>query len=285
MVLIFLLAGLAVIYVLIGSILAFREFLGAKKPGRANSGDRTVDPVIYDADYYLDAFSKDENTYIASLSNLPISLGRCFDIAGIKEGERILDLGCGRGELAYYCVLRGCHATALDYSSDAVNLARRTRDSLPQKLRPKMEVLHMDFADLNESYKFDVIFMADLVEHLYDVQLKKLFEKTKRILRPGSGRIVIHTAPNRLFINVIFPLKRILNWPQILQKKKSFFYTRGKYCYDLAMHVNEQTPASLKKHLRGFNFKVWCDDGSANIISLMTKKFAGADIWALAKVS
>jgi hypothetical protein len=49
------------------------------------------------------------------------------------------------------------------------------------------------------------------------------------------------------------------------------------------MHVNEQTPASLKKHLKYFNSKVWCDDGSANIISLMTRKFAGSDIWAIAR--
>jgi hypothetical protein len=50
------------------------------------------------------------------------------------------------------------------------------------------------------------------------------------------------------------------------------------------MHINEQTPASLKKHLKGFKAKVWCDDGSANLISLFTKSFAGADIWAVAKL-
>jgi cyclopropane fatty-acyl-phospholipid synthase-like methyltransferase len=210
------------IYFLIGSFLAFREFLGTKNPSRSSSGDNIVDPAIYDADYYFDAFSKDENAYIASLSDLPISLGRCLDMAGIKEGERILDLGCIRGTLAYYCVLRGCRATALDYSLDAVNLARKTRNALPANLRSQMEVLHMDFSDLAESEKFDVIFMADLVEHLYDLQLRKLFVKARRILRAGSGRIVIHTAPNRIFINVIFPLKRIINWPQILQKKIFF---------------------------------------------------------------
>ena len=50
------------------------------------------------------------------------------------------------------------------------------------------------------------------------------------------------------------------------------------------MHVNEQTPGSVKRSLRGFDVRVWCDDGSSNLISLMTKKFAGADIWAIARI-
>ena len=271
-------------YILIGLGLAFKEKLGGKSTKTASCAEGPVNPGIYDADYYLNAYSGDEEKYMASLNNLPISLNKCFAIAGLKPGEKILDLGCGRGGLSYSCVLLGCSATALDYSEDAARLANKTRGVLPLGLRSKMEVLHMDFMDLDESRKFEVIFMADLVEHLYDWQLEKLFAKAKKLLRPGSGRIVIHTAPNRTFINVIFPLKRILNWPAVLAARKCFFYKRDKYNYDLSMHVNEQTPASLRKHLKGFKSKVWCDDGSANVISLLTRNFAGADIWAEARI-
>lgn len=142
----------------------------------------------------------------------------------------------------------------------------------------------MDFRDLPEPEVYDVIFMADLVEHLYDWQLEELFKKAGLLLKKNTGRIVIHTAPNRLFIDVIFPLKKILNWPAIFQQKKEFFYHRDKYSYDPQMHVNEQTPASLKRHLKGLESKVWCDDGSSNVISLLTKFFAGADIWAVARL-
>ena len=66
--------------------------------------------------------------------------------------------------------------------------------------------------------------------------------------------------------------------------KKDFFYTRGKYNYDENMHVNEQTPRSLRKLLKNFKARVWCDDGSSNVMSLLTKNFAGADIWAAARL-
>jgi 2-polyprenyl-3-methyl-5-hydroxy-6-metoxy-1,4-benzoquinol methylase len=275
---------LVIIYVLIGVFLALKQKKGKVKPNNLPFGNTIVNPGIYDADYYLNAYSGNENKYIASLNNLPISLNRCFILAAAQPGEKVLDLGCGRGELAYHCVINGCSATALDYSDDAVKLAQKTKKVLPGNLYDKMTILQMDFIDLDESEKFDVIFIADLVEHLYDWQLERLFEKAKKILRKETGRIIIHTAPNRIFINVIFPLKRILNWPGVIAKKKDFFYKRDKYFYDLDMHVNEQTPVSLKRHLKGFKTRVWCDDGSANVISLLTGFFGGADIWAIARL-
>jgi len=280
---IFSIVFLGFLYLLVGFILSLFQRKSQAKSPHVNKTDY-VDSGIYDSDYYLCAYSGDSQKYISSLENLPISLGRCFNLADPKTGEKILDLGCGRGHLAYHCVNKGCTVTAIDYSADAVKLANETKNALPEKIRDKMRVLKMDFRNLSDTESYDVIFMADLIEHLYDWQINELFVKMKKILNKDTGRIVIHTAPNRLFINVIFPLKRILNWPNILLQKKDFFYHRDKYSYDPEMHVNEQTPHSLKKHLKDFKAKVWCDDGSANVISLLTKSFAGADIWAVAKI-
>lgn len=282
----FLALGVIAGYVLTGVFFAFKEWSGRNRSlsqaaaDGAKQGAAVVDPRIYDADYYLERIA-DKN-----LDNLPASLQRCFDIASPLAGERVLDVGGGTGQLAYYCVTKGCSAVAVDYSEAACLLANGSRAALPQSLRDRMTVLMMDFRDLPEDIKYDVIFMADLVEHLYDWQLQELFAKMGRILVPGRGRIVIHTAPNRYFIDIIFPLKRILNWPAVIRQtgsKGSFFYTRNKYFYDPAMHVNEQTPGSLRRHLRAFDARIWCDDGSANVLSILTKSFAGADIWAVAR--
>jgi 2-polyprenyl-3-methyl-5-hydroxy-6-metoxy-1,4-benzoquinol methylase len=281
-----LIALLIFIYVMIGVFLAGKEWMRQKgslafqKIESDDPGKGVVDPGIYDSDYYINTGS------IEDLAHLPVHLSRCFDVACLQSGDKILDLGCGKGQLVYHCVLQGYSATAVDYSEAAVLLANKTRSLLPEGIRDRMTVLKMDFHDLPEDNKYHVIFMSDLVEHLYDWQLKELFDKLKRLLESKTGRIVIHTAPNKYFIDVIFPLKRILGWPAVIRKtgpKGSFFYTRNKYFYDLAMHVNEQTPGSLKKHLRDFKAKVWCEDGSANVLSQITKSFAGADIWAVAR--
>ncbi len=247
---------------------------------------KQVNSSVYDTDYYLHAYSGNLKDYLSNLKNLPISLRRCFELAYPKSGEKVLDLGCGRGHLAYQCVMKGCIVTAIDYSKDAIDLTLKTKETLPELLKDKMTVKRIDFKELDNQKKYDIIFMADLLEHLYDWELKILFDKVRQILRPHTGRLIIHTAPNKIWINIIFPLKRILDWPKTLRKKKDFYYKRDKYKYDPEMHINEQTPRNVKKLLksRGFKAKVWCDDGSSNVISILTKRLAGADIWAIAKI-
>ncbi len=277
---------LLAVYLLTGFALALAESIRSKRVvSSGGSAEKYVDPSIYDADYYLKAYSGNKDAYISGLKTLPISLSRCLSISGLKSGESVLDLGCGRGALSYYCAAMGCKVTAVDYSADAVKLASMAAECLPADCGGSMDVIKADFRDIDETRKYDCVIMADLVEHLYDWQLKELFDKTRCLLKKNGGRLIIHTAPNKIFINIIFPLKRILNWPSIKLKGKSFFYTRDKYSYDPAMHVNEQTPASLKKHLKDFKAKVWCDDGSANVLSILTRSFGGADIWAVARLA
>jgi len=276
-----------IIYLLIGVTFAFRQkkLQGSTKKHTGN--DIIVNYEIYDYDYYLYDYSGDETKYCSKLGDwnkFPISLGRCFNFAQPKSGEKVLDIGCGRGELAYRCAMNSCSVTAIDYSKDAIDLANKTKEALPKNLRKKMQIKRMDFRDLDMAEKYDIIFMADLLEHLTNEQLRELFKKAKQILKKDTGRIIIHTAPNIIWINVIYPLKRIFDWPSTLRKKTNFFYRRDKYKYDPEMHINEQTPRSVRQLLRGFEAKVWCDDGSSNVISQLTKSFAGADIWAIARL-
>jgi len=264
----------------------YNKITPGHRSNRKNGGGSKiqVNRDIYDEDYYLHGYSGDLESYFDNIEKLPAPLSRCFDYAAPSPGEKVLDLGCGRGQLSYCCVLKGCIVTAIDYSEDAVNLALKAREMLPENLRANMLVKRADFKTFDTDEKYDVIFMADLLEHLYDWELQILFAKARQLLKPDTGRLIIHTAPNRIWINVIFPLKRILDWPNTIRKGKNFYYKRDKYSYDTAMHVNEQTTSSVKAHLRNFKAKVWCDDGSSNLISLLTKRFAGADIWAVAAI-
>lgn len=233
-----------------------------------------VNPSIYDSDYYLHAYS-DLDTFILD-KNPPYPIAKAIDLVKPKKGMVVLDLGCGRGELVLYNAFRGCKAIGIDYSQDAIDIANAKLKSLNEKVDASFMREDIVNIDLNE--QFDIIFMTDLVEHLYDWQLKIVFKRCKELLKP-DGKIVIHTAPNKDWINIIFPLKRFLRC------KRPIHYQRDKYSYDSAMHVNEQTPRSLKKLLKEFKIKMWCEDGSSNFISLLTKKFMGSDIWCIAERS
>lgn len=246
---------------------------------------KSVNSKIYDTDYYLhDGYNGKIENFIASLDNPSYRMKKEVDLANLTEGNRVLDIGCGQGHIVYACAKKGCIVDGYDYSKDAIALAQQAKKNLPQALQKNVTLTNGDVKNIAEDKHYDVIFMLDVVEHLYDWELTELFAKIEKLLHPEHGRLIIHTSPNKWFIDIIFPLKRILSFPKTLLRGKKIYYERNKYFYDREMHVNEQTPFSLTKHLRKFNAKVWCEDGSSNVLSILTKKVCGSDIWAVAKI-
>lgn len=257
---------------------------------------------LYDKDYYLtdcDGFEE----YKEGKLNLERHK-RVISYANLKKGDRVLDIGCGRGELAYQCVLRGCKVTGIDYSKDALELAKKTLERLPNRLRKNVKLKQMDVVNLNLDDKFDVIFMVDLVEHLYDWQLEELFFKIKENLS-NKAKIIIQT-PNLNYDRFLFPLKKIFSLPITILKQFSRLL-RGnvknatleewlKYTFKIfppksrsgepldLRHVNVHTPGQLKELLSDYKTDIFCVDYSKNIISLIFRRWWGRKIVVIAKL-
>ena len=267
-----------------------------------------VNSSIYASKYYTNAFEGKLDNFIKSFKSDQMGnrFEEVFRRADLKEGESVLDVGCGRGELVYYSLLRGAsRATGIDYSQDALDIAQVALNELPEDKRNKGSLQRANVSDLKLEAEFDCCFLTDIVEHLTDEQLAKLFSEIKSHLS-AKGRIIIHTAPNVNWLRFEYPLKRFFKIPNTIIKrlngKKPYkvpedgglikriiayldlAYSRDYYSYSLDMHINEQTPASLKRHLdkAELSSRIWCEDGSSNIISIICKKFWGPDIWAVA---
>lgn len=268
-----------------------------------------VDSSIYASKYYTNAFGGSIDKFIETLRSAEMDnrFQEVFRRASLKEGENVLDVGCGRGELIYYSLLRGAKsATGVDYSQDALDIAQIALKQLPDDLKLRAKLICSSVSDLKLEGEFDCCFLTDIVEHLTDKQLNILFLELKKHLS-DKGRIIIHTAPNVNWLKYEYPLKRFFKIPATIIKRISgkkpykrpedggflkkvaayldLTYVRDYYNYSLDMHINEQTPASLKRHLdkAGLDYKIWCEDGSSNFISIICKKFWGPDIWAIAQ--
>jgi SAM-dependent methyltransferase len=98
----------------------------------------------------------------------------------IPPGQRVLELGCGEGDLI--AALKASTSVGVDFSPEMIARAR-TR-------HPEIELLLQDVHELNVSGTFDYIIVSDLVNELWDVEA--VFELMPRVSGPQT-RIVINT--------------------------------------------------------------------------------------------
>jgi ubiquinone/menaquinone biosynthesis C-methylase UbiE len=201
------------------------------------------------ADRFFSTMGMGVNCY----TELPIKL------ANIKKGDKVLDIGCGRGEIVFQTAKLGAISTGVDFSQDAIDIARSM-----QKKHAKDIVARTNFICCNaekvdlENNAFDKIFLLDVVEHVSTQELLNIFSEIKRLLAK-NGVLIIHSSPNvwnkkyGYLIKATYKLLsegKIPEHPFIVELKKHKNYI---------MHINEQSVTSLKLFLlkSGFQSKVW----------------------------
>lgn len=206
-----------------------------------------VPAAVYDDEYYLrcclghEEWRSSEGTQMAAL------YPGVLDRAGLRENELLVDVGAGRGELIAAAATRGAQAIGIEYSSDAVALARRTLAAHPNTGSAQILLADARAMPVPDA-EADLVTMIDVIEHLSAAEQADALREAYRVLRPG-GRILIHTMPNRLIYDVTYRVQRSLRprrwrtWPSDPRNR-----------HERLMHVGEQTARSLRRSLAATGF-------------------------------
>ncbi len=221
----------------------------------------TLPSTLYDKDYFLTACEGHEEFLRTQGENLSRRLREAFAVASVEPGMRVLDVGCGRGEIVRHCARLGADAYGIDYAQVAVNLSQEVLQAAADGPLPgKVGVYQADAKRLPfPNNAFDRVLMFDVVEHLYPWELDAAMAEIKRVLNPG-GMFVVHTAPNRWYDAYAYPLVRLIRTMQ----GKGHLYPKDPRALNVAVnqdvHVNEQDMVGLQRNLKRAGFcriKVW----------------------------
>ncbi len=229
----------------------------------------SVSPDVYDRRYFFASCEGYKEFRESGGRKLGSRFRKALDMARIQPGERVLDVGCGRGELVAHAAMLGAEAVGIDYAEEAVRIAGEALAEYPPEVRERAGVRLMNARSLEfDDAFFDIAFMSDVVEHLYPNELAEAIRETRRVLKPG-GRLIVHTCPNKLLYDVTYPVY-IRNVHRVVCRVAEI---AGYQSYVIGpnlsvgpefprtdderrVHVNEQTASGLAQSLAECGFHV-----------------------------
>ena len=106
----------------------------------------------------------------------------------VASGPRILELGCGEGNLTLELASRGMQVTAIDLSSDRIRRAAAKASDLRLQTPPTFLAGDLNTMELPHS-AFDCVVAHDSLHHI--LMLGRLCDEVKQVLRPGGRFLVI----------------------------------------------------------------------------------------------
>ncbi|GAB3547628.1 cyclopropane-fatty-acyl-phospholipid synthase family protein [Arthrobacter tumbae] len=177
------------------------EEMNVSKKGRLHSKKRDAAAVSHHYDVGNDFYAlvlgpsmvyscavwEDERTGLDAAQEAKLDLV-CRKL-GLREGMRVLDVGCGWGSFALHAAQNyGVDVVGVTLSKEQAASARERADAVG--LSDRIEIRVQDYRDIDDS-PFDAISSIGMAEHVGREQIGHYALKLHGLLRPG-GRLLNH---------------------------------------------------------------------------------------------
>lgn len=159
----------------------------------------------------------------------------------LSDGSRLLEIGCGAGNLLLQAVVRGSYPVALDLSMQSLTFVRsRLQEAGTGTEAPGGFTC---VQAIGESLPladgiFDCVLLSEVIEHLENPQVT--VQEAARMLRPG-GRLLVTTPNYRSF------------WP-LMERLVDLMNMAPKMAGE--QHISRFQPASLRRLLTDSGFDI-----------------------------
>lgn len=193
----------------------------------------SVDSIaLYDSEYFLrqvDGFNEFAD-FKGRFDELFERYRRNVKLLGLDYFHKYLEFGCGRGEICIYHAVNGGDSTGVDYSRDAIALAK----AKAEKLSVNVGFYAESFSNFMPAIGgYDRILAAEFIEHISRDEGELFMNIAYGALRRG-GRLLIYTHPNTLQRKYGYPILRFI------------FSLRGR-------GLPKQQPDTLSEHYKHYH--------------------------------
>jgi len=141
------------------------------------------------------------------------SLGRVKQMkenvaAEVPEGARVLEIGCGTGELAAMCIARGATVDGFDMSPAMVDVARKRIEEEGLSGKLSIEQMGVDGMDRYPDAAYDAVVSTLVFSELSDDERRFALKNARRVLRTGgicviADEVLPRTTGKRALYSVV----------------------------------------------------------------------------------
>jgi len=215
---------------------------------------RQVESNKYNKEYYTKNYGSSSllknNECFDAMHNLIYQ--EIANIAGVQPDDRVVDYGCGNGDLAFYLASKyHCNIKAIDYSKEAIDICNKKLKQVKDSLGTQISFINADSKNLPDFNDIKAVFFCDVLEHMYDEEIEIVLEHVKNWGIDNKAKIIAHTD-NEKYLKFIGPLFGLLD---ILLSNKSLDQIRKEKRTEKELHINLTTPKKLRKKMKKWGYK------------------------------
>jgi ubiquinone/menaquinone biosynthesis C-methylase UbiE len=215
---------------------------------------KQVKPNVYNRDFYSRVYNDEKEFERLDFAAIHDYYREIANLADINQESKIVDFGCGNGNLAFYLAIsKSCSVVGIDYSQDAIDICNERLRKLKQKnvISSKIEFINLNNYQLPKISSVNTIFVCDVFEHMYDKEIGLVLKKFKTWKKNKKITVVIHTD-NNYYLNFIRPFLDIVGMVLGHQKLQDI---KNRNTEENKVHVNLTNIHKLNKIMGSFGFK------------------------------
>jgi cyclopropane-fatty-acyl-phospholipid synthase len=176
-----------------------------------------LDPMVYSCAYFKNSSDSLSQAQVNKMELIAQKID-------IKSGMKILDIGCGWGELAKYLSLSGAFVDAITISEQQYKYAVEYFGNDHAKF------YLTDYRTFNPEYQYDAIVSVGMFEHVNSNNYKEFMKIVHKLLKP-KGIFLLHTIGSNITTTIcdrwinkyIFPNSALPSLAQIANSSEKIF--------------------------------------------------------------